>query len=120
MSTSELSKRPAKILGRVARGERFIVCRHNEPVATLQPLDGYVLQPFDGTAHDIFGWAIRGAADEIEKLSEAERRLLLDGYRDWRLRPTRTTREFDFGVLNRAIEDMGLRGLAERRFEDGS
>lgn len=85
VSTSDLSRQPHVVLERVARGERLVVCRHKRPIATLQPLDGYVFQPFSGTAHDVFGWPIGGIDAEIAKLSEAQRVLLRDCYRRWRL-----------------------------------
>ena len=39
ISMSDVNKKVGPIIDRVLRGERFIVCRHNRPVATLQPLD---------------------------------------------------------------------------------
>ncbi|HZK51905.1 MAG TPA: hypothetical protein VFD47_10120 [Actinomycetota bacterium] len=40
VTTSDLSRTPRRVLNRIARGERFIVCCHGRPLATLQPLDG--------------------------------------------------------------------------------
>lgn len=113
VSIRDLSRRPNDVLARVARGERLIVCRHKKPVATLQPLDGFVFQPFEGTAHDVFGWPIAGIDDEIAKLSEAQRALLRDCYRQWRLRPMRLPPNLQWGY-NEALEDLVLRGLAEK------
>ncbi len=114
ITTSDLSKRPGAVLHRIRRGERLIVVRHKDPVATLQPLDGLVVQPFGGGHHDIFGWPIGGIEDEVEKLDAAQRALLVDGYRDWRLRPTRLYGPFPWDVLIRSIEVMRLLGLATR------
>ncbi len=69
VTTSDLSRSPGKVLDRVARGERLIVCRHQRPVATLQPLDGVVVQ-LGARAHDIYGRPIGGPLEETEKLDE--------------------------------------------------
>ena len=113
VTTSDLSRRPRDVLDRVARGERLIVCHWKKPVATLQPLDGYVVQPHTGAVHDVFGWPFGGIDDEIAKLDDVERRLLTDGYKDWRVRPGRV-RGVDFGATLRALERMRLNGLAVR------
>ncbi len=83
------------------------------PVATLQPLDGYVFQPFEGTAHDVFGWPIGGIDGEIAKLSEAQRILLRDGYRRWRLWPGRIPNDVE-GDRTTILEDLHIRGLAKK------
>ena len=115
VTTSDLSRQPGDVLDRVARGERLVVCRRKEPVATLQPLDGYVFQPFTGTAHDIFGWPFGAEADQLEGLSDVDRALLLDGCRGLRVRTTvHLDEEFGWSVLRRAIEAMRLRGLARK------
>ena len=113
VSTSDLSRRPNDVLGRVERGERLIVCRHKKPVATLQPLDGYVFQPFEGTAHDVFGWPIGGIDDELAKLTELQRALLRYGYRDWRLWWTRVPAEIE-GSRMGALDDLIVRGVAKK------
>lgn len=110
VSIRDLSRHPKEVLRRVARGERLIVCRHKKPVATLQPLDGYVFQPFDGTAHDVFGWPMGGVDDEIDKLTVAQRVLLRDCYDQWRLRLGRLPDELRGGTLA-MVEDLKLRGL---------
>lgn len=115
ITTSELSKRPGDVLDRVARGERLVVCRHKKPVATLQPLDGYVFQPFTGAVHDVFGWAFGAEADQVEALTDVERALLLHGRRGLRLRPALELGErFEWGVQTRAVEALKLRGLARK------
>lgn len=113
VSIRELSRSPGEVLARVAAGERLLVCRHGKPLATLQPLDGYVFQPFTGTAHDVFGWPIGCIDDEIAKLSRAQRVLLRDCYRRWRLWAGRLPdglRENPMGIL----KDLALRGLARK------
>ena len=86
---------------------------HKTPVATLQPLDGVVQQP-GGRAHDIYGWPIDGALQEAEKLGEVQQELLTNGIRFGRLVPARLSYRFDFGRLNRAVQDLALRGMARR------
>ncbi|CAN5529987.1 hypothetical protein BH20ACT23_BH20ACT23_14320 [soil metagenome] len=114
VTTSDLSRKPRAVLDRVARGERLIVCRHKQPIATLQPLDGTVWQPFTGGAQDIYGWPVGGAFQECEKLSEAQRELLSDGVSQGRLVPARLAERYGFVELIRSIENMALRGLVHR------
>ncbi|HYP24448.1 MAG TPA: type II toxin-antitoxin system prevent-host-death family antitoxin [Actinomycetota bacterium] len=113
VSIRDLSRRPNEVLRRVTAGERLIVCRHKKPVATLQPLDGYVFQPFDGTARDVFGWPVGGIYDEIAKLSEAQRVLLRDGYRRWRLWSGRVPSDVP-GDRRTMLSDLAVRGLAKK------
>lgn len=113
VTTSELSRSPHKVLERVAGGERLIVVRHKCPVATLQPLDGVVLQ-LGVRAQDIYGWPVDTALEEATKLSEMQRALTMEITRDGRLRPMGLARRFDFGALIKAIEEMSLKGLAKR------
>lgn len=114
VTTSELSRSPGEVLDRVARGERLIICRRKRPIATLQPLDGFVLQPFTANAHDIFGWPVGGAAEELAKLSHAQRLLLVDGYRNGRLLISVPGHRFEAGEASREIDDLKLRGMARR------
>ena len=114
VTTSDLSRRPGDVLSRVRRGERLIVVRHKDPVATLQPLDGYVLQPFEGTATDVFGWPIGGIDDEIAKLSRAQRVILVHCYSRWRLTMTRLWHYCPGANFNEEVRDMHLRGLVVR------
>lgn len=113
VTTTELSKRPRAVLDRVARGQRLIVCHRKKPVATLQPLDGYVFQPFSGAVHDVFGWPVGGIDAEIDKLHERERLLLVDCYKDWRIRPA-SGRYPSFSEALRRLDEMQLRGLVFR------
>ena len=46
IAVRDLNRNPGEILARVRHGERFIVCWHRQPVATLQPLDGFAVDPF--------------------------------------------------------------------------
>ncbi|MPZ92678.1 MAG: hypothetical protein GEU68_13835 [Actinobacteria bacterium] len=55
-----------------------------------------------------------GASQECAKLSEAQRALLSDGVRQWRLVPMRLHERYEFAELIRSIEDMALRGLVHR------
>jgi prevent-host-death family protein len=113
ITARDLSRATADVLVRVETGERLVVTRHGRPVATLQPLDGYVFQPFEGTAHDVFGWPIGGIDDEVAKLSEAQRVLLRDCYLQWRLRPGRLPGDLWVGSA-RTLDDLAVRGLAKR------
>lgn len=114
VSIRELSRCPGDVLRHVAAGERLFVCRHGKPVATLQPLDGYVFQPFTGTAHDVFGWPIGNIDGEIAKLTEAQRVILVHCYSQWRLRMTRLRHYCPDASFSEEIRDMHLRGLVVR------
>jgi len=114
VTTSELSRSPRRVLDRIAGGERLLVTCHGRPLATLQPLDGVVWQPFTGGVHDIYGWSVTGAIEECDKLSEAQRELLRNGVRWGRLVPSRLHEEYEFVELIRSIENMHIRGLVRR------
>jgi antitoxin (DNA-binding transcriptional repressor) of toxin-antitoxin stability system len=114
VTTSDLSRSPRRVLDRIARGERLLVTCHGRPLATLQPLDGVVWQPFTGGVHDIYGWSVTGAIEECDKLSEAQRELLREGVRWGRLVPARLHEDYDFVELIRSIENMHIRGLVRR------
>lgn len=75
ISLRQLNRAPGPILERVRIGQRFIVCKNGHPVATLQPLDGYVLHP-SGRAYDLYGCPLGDASVEIAKLTEAQHRVL--------------------------------------------
>lgn len=113
VTTSDLSRTPGEVLRRVRRGERLIVVRHKDPIATLQPLDGYVSQPFGGAAHDVFGWLIGGLDEEIEKLTPAQRVLLRDCYKHWRVWPFRLPAELETDIRG-MLRDLTVRGLIKR------
>jgi antitoxin (DNA-binding transcriptional repressor) of toxin-antitoxin stability system len=114
VSISDLSHTPRKVLDRVARGERLIVCCYGRPVATLQPLDGVVTQPFTGRAHDIYGWPVGGAAEEAAKLSDAQRELLTNGLSGGRLVTVGASVRFSFTEVDRSIKEMVLKGLVQK------
>jgi prevent-host-death family protein len=114
ITTSDLNRSLGEVLDRVARGERLIVCRHKKPVATLQPLNGLVVQPFGGACHDVYGRPMDPLAAETELLDDAERHLLRDGIWRGRVIPGRLNGRFDYATLKDAIEDMKVRGLARK------
>jgi prevent-host-death family protein len=114
VTTSDLSRSPRAVLDRVLRGERLVVSCHGRPLATLQPLDGVVFQPFTGSGHDIFGWPVGGEGEECAKLSQAQRDLLSDGVKHWRFVLGLLHDKHDFEALVRALDDLGLRGLARK------
>lgn len=61
VSVRELVRNPGAVIDRVRSGERFIVARHGRPVATLQPIDGWI-QCGDGLPTDIYDLVLRGLA----------------------------------------------------------
>lgn len=88
----ELSRNPRGVLKRVLRGERLIVCRHGHPVATLQPLNGCVTQPFEASAeaptYDLGGRPLGDLDRQIAHLTPAEKKVLMHGIRwDHRIKP---------------------------------
>ena len=109
----ELSRRPGEVLLRVLKGERLIVSRHGHPVATLQPLDGCVTQPFAGREDDLLGSPLGDLDREIAKLRPIEKRMLMDGVRWDRVRPG-SPRGVDFSEAMRTLRDWELRGLARK------
>ena len=119
ITTSDLNLRSKEVMRRVTLGERLIVCRHRVPLATLQPLDGYVFQPFSGTVHDVFGWPFGAAPDHARRLPRPHCELLVDGYRQWRLWPGRVTHRADWGEGMRARGEMRGTGLV-RKTERGN
>jgi prevent-host-death family protein len=113
VSMRELSREPGEVLVRVLKGERLIVCRHGHPVATLQPLDGCVTQPFTGTEHDVLGSPLGDIDREIAKLRPIEKRMLMDGVKWDRIRPGLPIK-VDFSEAMAMLNDWELRGLARR------
>jgi len=41
----EIKAKLSEYLDRAARGERIVICRHNEPVAELRPIEGVRTEP---------------------------------------------------------------------------
>jgi antitoxin (DNA-binding transcriptional repressor) of toxin-antitoxin stability system len=99
------------VLDRVARGERLIVLCHKKPVATLQPLDGTVVQPFGGEARDVYGRALGSPDIELSKLEDSHHQLLLSTVRRGVIKVTNLSGSFDW---EKGIEELSLRGLASR------
>lgn len=85
VSVGELSREPGRVLDRIRRGERLIVCRHRHPIATLQPLDGYVTQPFEGKVTNLDGTPLRDLETELDGLQPVEKELLMDCIRRGRI-----------------------------------
>ena len=112
ITVRELSRSPGKVLARVRAGERLIVCSHGRPVATLQPLDGIVAQPFADRADDTYGEELLDPDGELDKLSDAQRHLLHMGLRGDQLGPARVGFITDWGELKAGIEDLKVRGFA--------
>lgn len=113
VSVRDLVRRPAKVLERVARGERFIVCRHRRPVATLQPIDGWVIDARAENECDIHGSPLGDQRREAEKLSRTQKELLLG---------TNPLQRFIFtghSDHRAAMTDLVLRGFARRSSNRG-
>lgn len=113
VSMRELSREPGEVLKKVLRGQRLIVSRHGHPVATLQPLDGCVAQPFTGRENDLLGSPLGDLDREIAKLRPVEKRMLMDGVRRDRLHPY-STRRVDSSDAMGVLKEWELRGLARR------
>lgn len=93
----------------------MLVSCHGRPVATLQPLDGVVVQPFTGGAHDIFGWPAGGALAEADKLTEIQRALLTHGVvRRIRVAPTRLWGPFEEAEVADCVRQIQVEGIAKR------
>lgn len=114
LPVSELNKKTGEVVHRVMRGERFIVCRHGRPVATLQPLNGRVVQPLDGTQCDVTGSPLGDASAEVDKLTCAQHALLLDGISLGRIVFSRLYHDHRSDELGAGLEDLVLRGLVRR------
>lgn len=114
VTVRELSRDAREVLDRVLRGERLIVARHGRPIATLQPLDGIVVQPLSGHDCDVTGSPLGDRETELAKLSELQRQLLRDGGEFDRIYPMRIARENDLSDVLRALEGLGVRGLARK------
>jgi hypothetical protein len=104
-----LIRNPGIVFDDVLRGERFIVCRYHRPVATLQPIDGWVTDGAAEHAFDIYGSPLGDPAHEIAKLSEHQRQLILN--------TLRLNGRFihDGPGYAEAIDDLVLRGFARRK-----
>ena len=85
VSIGELSREPRRVLERILRGERLIVCRYGHPIATLQPLDGCVTQPFEGRVGSLDGSPLGDLKAEIDGLQPIEKELLMDCVRMGRI-----------------------------------
>jgi antitoxin (DNA-binding transcriptional repressor) of toxin-antitoxin stability system len=114
VSIRELSRDPAGVLARIAGGERLLVCRHGYPVATLQPLDGAVVQPFVGAEFDVEGSLLGDAQGEIGKLTEIQKVLLRDCVNMvGRITTGNVPRELSAQAWD-GFRSLGERGLARR------
>ena len=98
---------------RVLKGERLIVSRHGHPVATLQPLDGCVTQPFAATEHDVLGSPLGDLDREIAKLRPIEKKILMHGVKWDRFRLNGPV-AIDFSETMRTLREWELRGLARK------
>lgn len=109
VSVRELVRNPGIVLDDVVRGERFILCRYNRPVATLQPIDGWVTDGTGDRAYDIFGTPLGDPAFEVAKLTERQHELLLHTLR------LNGRFIFDGSGFREEMDALVLRGLALRK-----
>jgi antitoxin (DNA-binding transcriptional repressor) of toxin-antitoxin stability system len=113
VSIGELSREPGRVLERIRRGERLIVCRHRHAIATLQPLDGYVTQPFEGKVANLDGSPVRDLQAELDALEPIEKELLMDCVRMGRIVTGGVGDREGVGPGD-VLEQWQLRGLARK------
>ena len=113
VSIRDLGKKPGTILERVVKGERLIVCRHGLPIATIQPLTGYVLQPGVAAAHDVAGTPLADVKGELARLSDHIKQVLLSCRND-QIKLRSFALEWPSGTFEATLEEMRLRGLSVR------
>ena len=106
VSVRDLVRKPGEVLRRVERGERFIVCRHRQPVATLQPIDGWVGDSDGRNECDIYGSPLGDQAQEAGKLTQTQKDLLIRARRGRLL----FGGQVDF---KDAVHDLSLRGFTK-------
>lgn len=94
-------------------GQRFVVSRYGKPIATLQPIDGFVLDPISGRETDICGSPLGDVGLEVGKLSDVERDLI-DRSHHLMNRVTISCSDADATVTRKAMDSLVLRGLLER------
>jgi antitoxin (DNA-binding transcriptional repressor) of toxin-antitoxin stability system len=118
VSIGDLSREPRRVLERILRGERLIVCRHGHPVATLQPLDGCVAQPFEGRVGSLDGSPLGNLETQLDGLHPMEKELLMTCIRRGRIvtaglgdrdgvRPGDVLAEWELRGLARKISGLG-------------
>ena len=112
VSVRELVRNPGAVIDRVRSGERFIVARHGRPVATLQPIDGWI-QCGDGHPTDIYGDVLGDPAHEASKLTSVQINMILAVNRLGRYIDTG---DDDYREL---MDDLVLRGLARKSSHRG-
>ncbi|MGH9196653.1 MAG: type II toxin-antitoxin system Phd/YefM family antitoxin, partial [Acidimicrobiia bacterium] len=100
VSLRQLNRDPSGLFERVRRGERLIVLRHRRPLATIQPLDGFVGQPLITRETSIDGSPLGDANEETDRLTDVERSVLVDAVGMNKIHPARLS---DLG------EAVGLR-----------
>jgi antitoxin (DNA-binding transcriptional repressor) of toxin-antitoxin stability system len=111
VSIGELSRDPRRVLERILRGERLIVCRYGHPIATLQPLDGCVTQPFEGRVGNLDGSPLGDLETQLDELQPIEKELLMNCIRMGRIVTGGIGRYEGVGAGD-VLEQWQLRGLA--------
>jgi len=106
----DLSRNWRGVMDRVLRGERLIVSRHGHPIATLQPLNGCVTQPFEGRQYDVKGSPLQTIDHEIAKLRPDEKKLLMDAVKGDRIWGASGA----IPNLSKVMSDWEVRGLVRK------
>jgi prevent-host-death family protein len=114
VSVRDLSRKPGEVLRRVELGERLLLCSYGRPVATLQPLDGCVVQPFEGAEFDVYGSPLGDASEEASKLEEIEKEMLIAGQKLDRFHPGRIRPHWRGGQVSAAVASLKERGLLRK------
>lgn len=112
VSLRQLNRDPRGVMERVQRGERMLVMRHRQVLATLQPLDGFVGQPLLEREVTIDGSPLGDASEEADRLTDVERCLLVDAVRFHKIEAGRVGGSLAEAVA--ALKDMELRGLVRK------
>ena len=114
VSVADFARGLGDLLDRTLRGERFIVCRHKRPIATLQPLNGVIVQPFEGLDYDVEGSLLGDVSQELEKLSELQRAILRDAVSNGRPTSLPLGHPLQGLGIGPALDDLQQRGFLTR------
>lgn len=117
VSVGELGRNPSRVLARVRRGERFIVCRHRVPIATIQPLNSAIRQPFDPVTYDIEGCPVPDLRSMAVALPAIVKDLLLSCNAEYnvdKFRAGHLCEKWPLDSISDAFDQMRTRGLAKK------
>jgi antitoxin (DNA-binding transcriptional repressor) of toxin-antitoxin stability system len=117
VSVGDLGRNPSRFLDRVRNGERLIVCRHRVPIATIQPLNGIIKQPFDAMAYTLEGNQVLDLRSMALGLPALWQDLLLTCRVEYNVDKFRSgwlIGNWPDPAISAAYPQMALRGLAKR------